>query len=82
MAPRDKKRRGKAHQGDPPSIQRYSLFRFRVGDIVKTLAGKNDLKAGVPSVFPWVRDSPRKRKEPTVRNMEIPQNSKNKPRRL
>ena len=61
---------------DPPSIQRYSLFRFSVGDIIKTLAGKNDLKAGVPSVFPWVRDQPRKRKEPTVRNMEIPQNSK------
>ena len=36
---------------DPPSIQRYSLFRFRVGHIIKTLAGKNDLKAGVPSVF-------------------------------
>ena len=51
-----------------------------MGDIVKTLAGKNDLKAGVvPSVFPWVRTSPRNRKEPTVRNMEISQNSENKP---
>ena len=70
----------KTRQGDPTSIQRYALSRIRVGDIVKTLAGKNDLKAGVvPSVFPWVRTSPRNRKEPTVRNMEISQNSENKP---
>ena len=35
-------------------------LHFRQGDIVKTLAGKNDLKAGVvPSVFPRVRTSPR-----------------------
>lgn len=45
-------------------------LHFRQGDIVKTLAGKNYLKAGVvPSVFPRVRTSPRKRKEQTVRNL-------------
>ena len=42
-----------------------------MGYIVKTIAGKNELKAGVPSVFPWVRTSPREGKEPTVRNMDI-----------
>ena len=46
-------------------------LHFRQGDIVKTLAGKNDLKAGVvPFVFPRVRTSPRKRKKPTVRNFD------------
>ena len=38
---------------------------FREGDIKKSLSGKNELKDGVvPSVFPWIRTSPRKRKEP------------------
>ncbi|XP_078377811.1 uncharacterized protein LOC144660965 [Oculina patagonica] len=45
---------------------------FREGDIKKTLAGKNELRGGVvPSVFPWVRTSPRKRKEPAERNFEL-----------
>lgn len=42
---------------------------FREGEIKKTLAGKSDVKPGVvPSVFPWIRTSPRKRKAPTERN--------------
>lgn len=41
---------------------------FREGDLKNTLAGKLFLKAGsVPSVFPWIRTSPRKRKLPTAR---------------
>ena len=44
---------------------------FREGDIKKSLAGKNELKDGVvPSVFPWIRTSPRKRKEPMERHFE------------
>lgn len=46
---------------------------FRPGEIKKTLAGKNELRAGVvPSVFAWIRTSPRKRKDPIARNFEIP----------
>ena len=42
---------------------------FRTGDLRKTLGGKCEVKNGVvPSVFPWIRTSPRKRKEPTARN--------------
>ena len=45
---------------------------FREGDIKKSLAGKNELRDGVvPSVFPWIRTSPRKRKEPAERNFEL-----------
>lgn len=41
---------------------------FRENDVKKTLAGKHVLKAGVvPSVFSWIRTSPRKRKQPKVR---------------
>ena len=44
---------------------------FREGDIHKSLSGKNELKNGVvPSVFPWIRTSPRKRKEPMERHFE------------
>ena len=36
---------------------------FREGDITKTLTGKNKLRDGVvPSVFPWIRTSPRKKR--------------------
>ena len=46
---------------------------FRPSEIKKTLAGKNELRAGVvPSVFAWIRTSPRKRKDPIARNFEIP----------
>ena len=45
---------------------------FRDGDIKKSLAGKNELREGVvPSVFPWIRTSPRKRKKPAERNFEL-----------
>ena len=45
---------------------------FRPGEIKKTFAGKNELRAGVvPSVFAWIRTSPRKRKDPIARNFEI-----------
>lgn len=45
---------------------------FRPGDIKKTLASKNELRAGVvPSLFEWIRASPRKRKAPIVRNFGI-----------
>lgn len=41
---------------------------FREDDVKKTLAGKHVLKAGIiPSVFAWVRSSPRKRKPPKER---------------
>lgn len=44
---------------------------FRAIDIKKTLAGKNLLKTdAVPSVFPWTRTSPRKRKPPTERHIQ------------
>ena len=46
---------------------------FRPGKIKKTLAGKNELRAGVvPSMFAWIRKSPRKKKDPNARNFEIP----------
>ena len=45
---------------------------FREGDIKKSLAGKNELRDGVvPSVFPWIRTSPQKRKNPAERNFEL-----------
>ena len=48
---------------------KISSRHFREGEIKKTLAGKSDMKSGVvPSVFSWVRTSPRKRKPPTERN--------------
>ena len=41
---------------------------FRENDVKKTLAGKHILKPGVvPSVFAWIRTSPRKRKAPKER---------------
>ena len=44
---------------------------LREGDIKKFLSGKNELKNGVvPSVFPWIRTSPHKRKEPMERHFE------------
>ncbi|XP_068724860.1 uncharacterized protein [Montipora capricornis] len=50
---------------------------FRPGDIKKTLAGKNELRAGVvPSLFAWIRTSPRKRKAPIARNFGIKPPSK------
>ena len=46
---------------------------FRPREIKKTLAGKNEPRAGVvPSVFEWIRTSPRKRKDPIAQNFEIP----------
>ena len=46
--------------------------QLREGDIKKPLAGKNELRDGVvPSVFPWIRTSPCKRKEPAERNFEL-----------
>ena len=46
---------------------------FRPREIKKTLAGKNEQRAGVvPSVFEWIRTSPRKRKDPIAQNFEIP----------
>ena len=48
-----------------PKSTRVCSRHFREGDIKKSLSGKNELKHGVvPSVFPWIRTSPRKRKEP------------------
>ena len=45
---------------------------FRTGDVRKTLGGKCDDKDGVvPSVFPWIRTSPQKRKELTARNFNV-----------
>ena len=41
---------------------------FREYDFIKTLSGRRDLRTNaVPSLFPWTRTSPRKRKAPTVR---------------
>ena len=46
---------------------------FRKEDLKKTLVGKICLKSGaVPSIFPWIRRSPRKRKPPTERYMHKP----------
>ena len=43
---------------------------FRNEDLKKTLAGKICLKPGaIPSIFSWIRTSPRKRKPPTERNV-------------
>ena len=45
---------------------------FRTGNLRKTLGGKYEVKDGVvPLVFPWIRTSPRKRKEPTARNFDV-----------
>ena len=45
---------------------------FRPSDIKKILAGKNEQRAGVvPSLFTWIRASPRKRKDPIARNFGI-----------
>ena len=45
---------------------------FREGDIKRSLTGKNELRDGVVlSVFPWIRTSPRKRKNPAERNFEL-----------
>ena len=45
---------------------------IREGDIKRSLTGKNELRDGVvPSVFPWIRTSPRKRKNPAERNFEL-----------
>ena len=50
---------------------------FRENDFIKTLAGRRDLRAdAVPSVFAWIRTSPRKRKPPTVRE-NIAETSRN-----
>ena len=41
---------------------------FREYDFIKTLSGRRDLRSNaVPSLFPWTRTSPRKRKPPTDR---------------
>ena len=41
---------------------------FREYDFIKTLSGRRDLRPNaVPSLFPWTRTSPRKRKAPTDR---------------
>ena len=41
---------------------------FRGYDFVKTLSGRRDLRSNtLPSLFPWTRTSPRKRKAPTAR---------------
>ena len=40
---------------------------FREYDFIKTLSGRRDLRTNaIPSLFPWTRTSPRKRKAPTV----------------
>ena len=56
---------------------------FREGDIKKSLAGKNELRDGVvPSVFPWIRTSPRKRKNPAERNFELTASKRSASRKL
>ena len=46
--------------------------QLKEGGIKKSLACKNELRDGVvPSVFPWIRTSPCKRKEPAERNFEL-----------
>ena len=46
---------------------------FRNEDLKTTLAGKICLKPGaLPSIFSWIRTSPRKRKPPTERNVYEP----------
>ena len=43
---------------------------FRGYDFVKTLSGRRDLRSNtLPSLFPWTRTSPRKRKAPTARRV-------------
>ena len=45
---------------------------FRSNDVKKTLAGKNILVPdAVPSLFPWTRTSPRKRRPPKERNAAV-----------
>ena len=62
-------------EGKHFKVTEYSKIcsrHFREGDIKKSLAGKNELRDGVvSSVFPWIRTSPRKRKEPAERNFEL-----------
>ena len=59
------KRRRKAPQGNENT--KICSRHFREGDIKKCLAGKNELRNEVvPSVFPWIRTSPRKRKSHKV----------------
>ena len=49
---------------------KVSSRHFRNEDLKKTLAGKICLKPGaIPSIFSWIRTSPRKRKPPTERNV-------------
>ena len=63
---RNKERRRKILQVTKST--RICSRHFRKGDIKKSLSGKNELKHGVvPSVFPWILTSPRKRKEPMER---------------
>lgn len=46
---------------------------FKQEDLKKTLAGLVRLKPGaIPSVFSWVRTSPRKRKDPVARELYLP----------
>ena len=48
------------------------LVYFGEGDIKKCFTGKIELRYRVvPSVFPWIRTSPHKRKEPVERNFEL-----------
>ena len=48
------------------------LVYFGEGDIKKCLTGKIELRYRVvPSVFPWIRTLPHKRKEPVERNFEL-----------
>ena len=57
-----------------PEATKVCSRHFRPGEIKQTLAGKNELRAGVvPSVFASIRTSPRKRKDSIARNFEIPQ---------
>ena len=80
MATRNKERRRKILQVTKST--RICSRHFRKGDIKKSLSGKNELKHGVvPSVFPWIRTSPRKRKEPRERHFEETA-SKNASRKL
>ena len=70
MATRNKERDEGQYFNVTKSI-RVCSRRFREGDIKKSLSGKNELKNGVvPSVSPWIRTSPRKRKELMERHFE------------
>ena len=52
-------------------IQQYTKFcsrHFREYNFIKMLSGRRDLRShAIPSLFPWTRTSPRKRKAPTYR---------------